>query len=143
MIQSNCDRRERLRRPELIEQVTTINLAALIAGARRSADKAGAPVFLMPGDPRYAGIRRKLQEIRDQETKRLEKAITAARVAVRQRITENVMISRRFTLYHRFVRVPDYAVRSSVRCGACASFCASRARSTTFVLGPCCGSKDG
>jgi hypothetical protein len=40
VIQSNCDRRERLRRPELIEQVTTINLAALIAGARRSADKA-------------------------------------------------------------------------------------------------------
>ena len=46
----------------------------------------------MPGDPRYAGIRRELQEIRDQETKRLEKAVTAARVAVRQRITENVMI---------------------------------------------------
>src|SRR5262249_54321330 len=87
----------------------------------------------MPGDPRYAGIRRKLQEIRDQETKRLEKAITAARVAVRQRITENVMISMRFTLYHRFVRVPDYAVRSSVRCGACASFCASRARSMIFA----------
>jgi hypothetical protein len=87
---------ERLRRPELIEQVTTINLAALIAGVRRNAEKAGfdlgAPLFLMPGDPRYAGIRRELQEIRDQETKRLEKAITAARVAVRQRITENVMI---------------------------------------------------
>ena len=87
---------ERLRRPELIEQVTTISLAALIAGVRRNAEKAGfnlgAPLFLMPGDPRYAGIRRELQEIRDQETKRLEKAITAARVAVRQRITENVMI---------------------------------------------------
>jgi hypothetical protein len=87
---------ERLRRPELIEQVTTINLAALIAGVRRNAEKAGfdlgAPLFLMPSDPRYAGIRRELQEIRDQETKRLEKAITAARVAVRQRITENVMI---------------------------------------------------
>jgi len=26
---------------------------------------------------------------------------------------------------------------------ASASFCASRARSTTFVLGPCCGSKNG
>jgi hypothetical protein len=26
---------------------------------------------------------------------------------------------------------------------ACASFCALRARSTTFVLGPCCGSKNG
>ena len=47
----------------------------------------------MPDDPRYAGIRRELQEIRDQETKRLEKAVTAARVALRQRITENVMIS--------------------------------------------------
>jgi hypothetical protein len=46
----------------------------------------------MPSDPRYAGIRRELQEIRDQDTKRLEKAITAARVAVRQRVTENVMI---------------------------------------------------
>jgi hypothetical protein len=87
---------ERLRRPELIEQVTTINLATLIAGVRRNAEKAGfdlgAPLFLMPDDPRYAGIKRELQEIRDQETKRLEKAITAARVAVRQRITENVMI---------------------------------------------------
>ena len=87
---------ERLRRPELIEQVTTINLAARIAGVRRNAEKAGfdlgAPLFLMPGDPHYAGIRRELQEIRDQETKRLEEAITAARVALRQRITENVMI---------------------------------------------------
>jgi hypothetical protein len=87
---------ERLRRPELIEQVTMISLAALIAGVRRNAEKAGfdlgVPLFLMHGDPRYAGIRRELQEIRDQETKRLEKAITAARVAVRQRITENVMI---------------------------------------------------
>jgi hypothetical protein len=46
----------------------------------------------MPGDPRYAGIRRELQDIRDQETKRLEKALTAARIAVRQRVTENVMI---------------------------------------------------
>jgi hypothetical protein len=80
----------------LIEQVTTINLAALIAGVRRNAEKAGfdlgAPLFLMPGDPHYAGIRRELQEIRDQETKRLEEAITAARVALRQRVTENVMI---------------------------------------------------
>ncbi len=87
---------ERLRRPELIEQVTTINFAALIAGVRRNAEKAGfdlgAPLFLMPGDPRYAGIRHELQEIRDQETKRLEKAVNPARVAMRQRITENVMI---------------------------------------------------
>jgi hypothetical protein len=87
---------ERLRRPELIEQVTTINLAALIAGVRRNAQKAGfdlgAPLFLMPGDPHYPGIRRELQEIRDRETKRLEEAVTAARVALRQRITENVMI---------------------------------------------------
>jgi hypothetical protein len=87
---------KRLRRPELIEQVTTINLTALIAGVRRNAEKAGfdlgAPLFLMPGDPHYAGIRRELQEIRDQATKRLEKAVTAARVALRQRVTENVMI---------------------------------------------------
>jgi hypothetical protein len=87
---------ERLRRPELIEQVTTINLAALIAGVRRNAQKAGfdlgAPLCLMHGDPHYAGIRRELQEIRDRETKRLEEAVTAARVALRQRITENVMI---------------------------------------------------
>jgi len=87
---------ERLRRPELIEQVTTINLAAMIAGVRRNAKKGGfdlgAPLFLMPGDPRYAEIRRELQDIRDHEKKRLEKATTAARVAVRQRITENVMI---------------------------------------------------
>jgi hypothetical protein len=46
----------------------------------------------MPGDPRYGGIKRELQEIRDQDTKRLEKAVTAARIAVRQRVTENVMI---------------------------------------------------
>jgi hypothetical protein len=87
---------ERLKRPELIEQVTTINLAALITGVRRNARKAGfdlgAPLFLMPGDPRYGGIKRELQEIRDQDTKRLEKAVTAARIAVRQRVTENVMI---------------------------------------------------
>jgi hypothetical protein len=87
---------ERLKRPELIEQVTTIKLAALISGVRRNAEKAGfdlgVPLFLMPGDPRYAGIRRELQDIRDQETKRLEKALTAARIAVRQRVTENVMI---------------------------------------------------
>jgi hypothetical protein len=87
---------ERLKHPELIEQVTTINLAALIAGVRRNAEKAGfdlgTPLFLIPGDPRYAGIRRELQEIRDQETKRVEKALTAARIAVRQRVTENVMI---------------------------------------------------
>ena len=83
---------ERLRRPELIEQVTTINLAALIAGVRRNAEKAGfdlgAPLFLTPGDPRYARIRRELQEIRDQNTKQLEKALSDAR----QRVTENVMI---------------------------------------------------
>jgi hypothetical protein len=87
---------ERLKRPELIEQLTTINLSALIAGVRRNAERAGfdlgAPLFLMPSDPRYAGISRELQEMRDQATKRLEKAVTAARVALRQRVTENVMI---------------------------------------------------
>jgi hypothetical protein len=87
---------ERLRRPELIEHVTTINLMALIAGVRRNAEKAGlalgAPLFLMPDDPRYAGIKRELQEIREQEKTRLGKAITDARVALRQRVTENVMI---------------------------------------------------
>ncbi len=88
--------KERLRRPELIEQVTTINLSALIAGVRRNAKKAnfdlGIPLFLMPDDPRYQAIKRELQEIRDQATKRLEKATTAARVALRQRVTENVMV---------------------------------------------------
>jgi hypothetical protein len=87
---------ERLRRPELIEQVTTINLMVLIAAVRRNAEKAGfdlgAPLFLMPDDPRYAGIKRELWEIREQATAHLEKAITSARVALRQRITENVMI---------------------------------------------------
>jgi hypothetical protein len=89
-------RQERLRHPDLIEQVTTINLAALIAGVRSNAEKAGfdlgAPLFLTPDDPRYAGIKRELQKIRKQETTRLEKAITDARVALRQRVTENVMI---------------------------------------------------
>jgi hypothetical protein len=87
---------ERLKRPELIEQVTTIKFATLIDGVRRNAKKAGfelgAPLFLMPDDPRYAGIKSELQEIRDQATRRLEKAVAAARVAIRQRITENVMI---------------------------------------------------
>jgi hypothetical protein len=89
--------KERLKPPELIEQVTTINVSALITGVRRNAKKAGfdlgVPLFLMPDDPRYAAIKRELHEIRDQSTRGLEKATTAARVALRQRITENVMIA--------------------------------------------------
>jgi len=86
----------RLKRPELVQQVTTLNLAKLIAGVRHHAEAAGfdlgSPLFLMPGDPRYAEIRGELLEIRNRETRRLEKAAATARAALRQRITENVMI---------------------------------------------------
>jgi hypothetical protein len=63
-IRAVAQKMERERRPELIEQVTTINLAALTTGVRRNAEKAGfdlgAPLFLMPCDPHYAGIRQEL-----------------------------------------------------------------------------------
>jgi hypothetical protein len=83
-----------LQRPERLEQVVTIDLQKLIAAVRQRAEAAGfdlgAPLFLMPDDPRYAEIKRELLEIREQETMRLEEA--AARAALRQRVTENVMI---------------------------------------------------
>jgi hypothetical protein len=82
----------RLRRPERLEQVVTIDLAKLITASRERVKAGGfdlgIPLFLMPDDPRYAEIKRDLVEIREQETKRLEKA----HAALRQRVTENVMI---------------------------------------------------
>jgi hypothetical protein len=81
----------RLQRPERLEQVVMMDLAKLIATIRQRAEAAGfdlgAPLFLMPDDPRYAEIKRELLEIREQETMRLEEA-----AALRQRVTENVMI---------------------------------------------------
>jgi len=86
----------RLKRPELLEHVTTINFTKLIAGVRHRAQAAGfdlgAPLFLMPGDPRYVEIRRELLDIREQETKRLEEAAATARAMLRQRITQDVAI---------------------------------------------------
>ena len=83
-----------MQRPERVEQVVTIDLGKLIAGVRQRAEAAGfdlgSPLFLMPDDPRYAEIRRELLEIRERETLRLEEA--AARAALRQRVTQNVMI---------------------------------------------------
>jgi len=82
----------RLQRPERLEQVVSIDLAKLIAAVRQRANAAGfdlgAPLFLMPDDPRYAAIKRELLEIREQETMRLEKACAA----LRQRVTQDVMI---------------------------------------------------
>jgi hypothetical protein len=82
----------RLQRPERLEQVVSIDLAKLIAAVRQRANAAGfdlgAPLFLMPDDPRYAAIKRELLEIREQETMRLEKVCAA----LRQRVTQDVMI---------------------------------------------------
>ena len=44
----SAQQQERLRRPELIEQVTTINLATLIAGVRRNAEKVPALIWALP-----------------------------------------------------------------------------------------------
>ena len=86
----------RLQRPERLEQVVTIDFEKLIAGVRQRAEAAGfdlgTPLFLMSDDPRYAEIRRELLEIRERETLRLEEA--AARAALRQLVTQNVMIER-------------------------------------------------
>jgi hypothetical protein len=85
----------RLQRPERLEQVVTIDFEKLIAGVRQRAEAAGfdlgVPLFLMPDDPHYAEIRRELLEIREQQTLRLEEG-AAAYVALRQRVTQNVMI---------------------------------------------------
>lgn len=82
----------RLQRPGHLEQLISIELTEVIAGVRRRAKAAGfdlgAPIFLMPDDPRYAEIKRELLEIREQATTRLEEACAT----VRERATQNVMI---------------------------------------------------
>ena len=87
---------ERRRPPKFIEQLVTINLTALIAGVRRNAEVAGfdlgAPLFLMPDDPTCASIQQELAEIATKEKLQLEKEAAGARAALRQRITQNVMI---------------------------------------------------
>jgi hypothetical protein len=83
--------KDRASRPQFVEQTATVNLTALVAGVRGYAEKAGidlgAPLFLMPDDPRYVEIARELREIREMETARLERAAAAeAAIALRQRL---------------------------------------------------------
>jgi hypothetical protein len=82
----------RLQRPQRLEKFVAIDLTELIAAVRQRAKAGGfdlgAPLFLMPEDPRYAEIKRELLEIRQQDTMRLEQACAA----LRERATQNVMI---------------------------------------------------
>jgi hypothetical protein len=84
----------RLRRPPRLDQVTVINLTDLIANIRRQAAKKkidlGEPLFMTPDDPRYQELRRELLEIREADTKTVQKA--AAFAALRERITSHVTI---------------------------------------------------
>jgi hypothetical protein len=84
----------RLRRPPRLDQVTVINLTDLIASIRRQAAKKkidlGVPLFMTPDDPRYQELRGELLEIREADTKIVQKA--AAFAALRQRITSQVTI---------------------------------------------------
>jgi hypothetical protein len=84
----------RLRRPPRLDQVTVINLTDLILNIHRQAAKKkidlGAPLFMTPDDPRYQELRRELLEIREADTKTVQKA--AAFAALRERITSHVAI---------------------------------------------------
>ena len=84
----------RLRRPRRLDQVTVINLTDLIVNIRRQAAKKkielGVPLFMMPDDPGYQELRRELSEIREADTKTMQKA--AAFAALRERITSQVAI---------------------------------------------------
>jgi hypothetical protein len=84
----------RLRRPPRLDQVTVINLTDLILNIRRQAAKkkidVGVPLFMTPDDPRYQELRRELLEIREADTKTVQKA--AAFAALRERITSHVAI---------------------------------------------------
>jgi len=84
----------RLRRPPRLDQVTVINLTDLIVSIRRQAAKKkvdlGVPLFMTPDDPRYQELRRELLEIREADTKTVQKA--AALAALRERITSHVTI---------------------------------------------------
>jgi hypothetical protein len=84
----------RLRRPARLDQVTVINLTDLILNIRRQAAKKkidlGVPLFMTPDDPRYQELRRELLEIREADTKTVQKA--AAFAALRERITSHVAI---------------------------------------------------
>ena len=84
----------RLRRPARLDQVTVINLTDLILNIHRQAAKKkidlGVPLFMTPDDPRYQELRRELLEIREADTKTVQKA--AAFAALRERITSHVAI---------------------------------------------------
>jgi hypothetical protein len=85
-------KRGRLQRPERLEKLVAIDLTDLIGAVRQRAKAGGfdlgAPLFLMPDDPRYGEIKRELLELREQDTMRLEQACAA----LRERATQNVMI---------------------------------------------------
>jgi len=84
----------RLRRPARLDQVTVINLTGLILNIQRQAAKKkidlGVPLFMTPDNPRYQELRRELLEIREADTKTVQKA--AAFAALRERITSHVAI---------------------------------------------------
>jgi hypothetical protein len=84
----------RLRRPPRLDQVTVINLTGLILNIHRQAAKKkidlGVPLFMTPDNPRYQELRRELLEIREADTKTVQKA--AAFAALRERITSRVAI---------------------------------------------------
>jgi hypothetical protein len=84
----------RLRRPPRLDQVTVINLTDLIVNIRRQAAKKkidlGVPLFMTPDDPRYQELHRELLEIREADTKTVQKAVAFA--ALRERITSHVAI---------------------------------------------------
>lgn len=84
----------RLRRPPRLDQVTVINLTDLIVNIRRQAAKKridlDVPLFMTPDDPRYQELRRELLQIREADTKTVQKA--AAFAALRERITSHVAI---------------------------------------------------
>ena len=77
-----------------LDQVTVINLTDLILNIHRQAAKKkidlGVPLFMTPDDPRYQELRRELLEIREADTKTVQKA--AAFAALRERITSHVAI---------------------------------------------------
>jgi hypothetical protein len=84
----------RQRPPRKFEGATAIELTDLIASVRRRAERVGVdlsePLFLSPGDPRWAETKAELMEIRERETSNVERA--AALAALRVRVTEGLTL---------------------------------------------------